>query len=32
MSVGLKIAHNGRQIGDVADFGTQNYLQALNFI
>jgi hypothetical protein len=28
----LKITHNGLQIGDVADFGTQNYLQPLNLI
>ena len=29
---GLLIAYNGLQIGDVADFGTLNYLQAQKMI
>jgi hypothetical protein len=28
----LALAANGLQIGDVADFGTLNYLQPLNLI
>ena len=28
----VRVADNVPQIGDVADFGTRNYLQALNLI